>query len=262
MIPILDTNELNTGFQDYFQPILATSNEMFAEVHRLRYQVYCREFRFEKEEDCPNQQESDGYDRHSLHCVLLHVPTRKIAGSVRLILPDPEAKHTRLPFEKFCGHSLDRTIIDPVKLPANGYGEISRLAVAAEFRRRRGEDDSPIGNLDKRPTESAEKRYFPLIPMGLYVSAAAVGLLLDLVGVFAMMEPRLARHLTYFGINPVRAGKVVDYHGPRAPFYISRQSLLTGLRPEARFLLNKVKLDLEPSVRHSRLVHQFRHRKP
>ena len=57
-------------------------------------------------------------------------------------------------------------------------------------------------------------------------------------GVFAMMEPRLARHLRRFGIIFQQMGDVVDYHGPRAAFYISRKTLLTYLEPEVKKLLD------------------------
>ena len=56
-------------------------------------------------------------------------------------------------------------------------------------------------------------------------------------GVFAMMELRLARHLRRFGIIFQQASDVVDHHGQRAAFYISRHTLMNHLEPEIKKLM-------------------------
>lgn len=43
---------LAEAFEAYFDYSLARGDEQ-EEIHRLRYDVYCREFGFEREEDCP-----------------------------------------------------------------------------------------------------------------------------------------------------------------------------------------------------------------
>lgn len=242
-----------TTFHDYFHLVLATSPKLRAEAYRLRYDVYCREFGFEREEDCPNQLEHDEYDDQSLHCVLTHQPSGRIAGCVRLVLANPADPGAPLPFEKHCGHVLHRTVIDPAALPRENFGEISRLAVHSDFRRRLHEDRSPLGLNDDMSADRGERRQFPYISLGLYLAAASTGLLMGLDGVFAMMELRLARHLTRYGIRFTQVGHVVEYHGSRAPFYISRADLMDGLRPDARELLAVITNDLEFSVQRTRL---------
>ena len=56
----------------------------------------------------------------------------------------------------------------------------------------------------------------------------------DLDLAFAMMEPRLARMLTWFGVNFTQIGEMVDYHGFRGPFLLRREQVLPDLKPDIR----------------------------
>lgn len=236
-------------FHEYFLPMLATTPEQRDQAFRLRYEVYCREFGFERPEQHPDGRESDEYDAQSIHCLLVHQPSNVAAGCVRLVLPKSEDPDAPLPFEKHCMNSLDRAIADPLLAKRNAIGEISRLAVIGEFRRRRNEKLTPEGDPEAAGFSLVEQRQFPFIAVGLYLSAASTGMLSGLEGVFAMMEPRLARHLSRYGIRFTQVGQVIDYHGPRAPFYITREDLLHGLKPEVSALLDAITNDLEPGVR-------------
>ena len=55
-----------------------------------------------------------------------------------------------------------------------------------------------------------------------------------------MMEPRLARSLRFVGISFEKVGPIVEYHGQRAPYYISRNLLMTGLTPGFKKILNNI----------------------
>jgi N-acyl amino acid synthase of PEP-CTERM/exosortase system len=59
------------------------------------------------------------------------------------------------------------------------------------------------------------------------------------------MEPRLARSLRFVGIPFDKVGPVVEYHGQRAPYYISREKLLTGLSPGFKNMLKKIDKRIE-----------------
>jgi len=241
---------VSASFHEYFVPILASTPEQRREAYRIRYEVYCREFGFERAEDHPEGLETDEYDAQSLHCLLMHQPSGRAAGCVRLVLPRTETPDAPLPFEKHCAGSLDKARVARLLADRSAIGEISRLAVISDFRRRRGEGRSPEG--DSAPPVGfslVEQRQFPFIAVGLYLCAASTGMLSGLRGVFAMMEPRLARHLNRYGIGFEQVGTIMDYHGPRAPFYITREGLLQGLKPEVSALLDVIKTDLEPSVR-------------
>ena len=84
----------------------------------------------------------------------------------------------------------------------------------------------------------------PWIALGLYLSAAAVGLIKGLDGVFALMEPRLARRLGSYGIRFQQVGDPVEHRGERAPFFISREDLYAGVPPPVRGLLEVIEADL------------------
>jgi N-acyl amino acid synthase of PEP-CTERM/exosortase system len=87
----------------------------------------------------------------------------------------------------------------------------------------------------------------PWIALGLYLSAAAIGLIKGLTGVFALMEPRLARRLGTYGIKFIQVGEPVEHRGERAPFFISRADLYAGLPPPVRGLLEVIEEDLKRS---------------
>jgi N-acyl amino acid synthase of PEP-CTERM/exosortase system len=55
-----------------------------------------------------------------------------------------------------------------------------------------------------------------------------------------MMEPRLARSLRFVGIPFQQVGPVVEYHGKRAPYYISRHLLMSGLTPGFKRMLKNI----------------------
>ena len=242
---------LSQLFHRYFQIIPADSPALREEVYRIRYEVYCREFKYEQAADFPDGLEYDNFDaQRSHHCLLLHRETGLLAGCVRLVTNDPANLNAPLPFEQGCNISnLKNANIAPMIKQRSQIGEISRLAVPATFRRRRNDPGSPIGELSIPNFSRNERRCFPHIPMGLYLAAAAIGLQMNLDGVFAMMELRLARHLRRFGIIFEQAGDIIDYHGQRAVFYISRDGLFKHLQPEIRALLDTILADLEAGLK-------------
>ncbi len=237
--------DLVTAYHDYFRLIPADTEALKREVYRIRYDVYCMELGWESPEENPGGLERDRYDPVSHHCLLVHKPSNQFAGCVRLVRAVQDPQHPAIPLQEHCGPSLDRSLMDFDSLDRTRFGEISRLAIRAQFRRRTGERNSPngaeTGNLVIHPSQ---RRRFPHIALGLYLGAAAVGLAEGLDGVFAMMEPRLARHLRLTGIHFRQVGSVMEYHGPRAPFYIDRAGLFDNLRPELLELLHAIEEDL------------------
>lgn len=225
---------LATVFQQYFEPVLATTQALRDEVYRIRFQVYCKDMRFEPEEAFPDGREIDEFDTQSRHCLLRYRPSGRFIGCVRLVLNRPNDLSPQLPFERHCKHSLDRRRLNPDGLPRNTFAEISRLAILPHFRRR---VDKNGGEAEVDYFGSEERRAFPHIALGLYLAAAAISLRENLDLAVVMMEPRLARHLRYFGIHFEPAGDIVNYHGQRGPFFITRDSLCHDLNPQIAQLL-------------------------
>lgn len=240
----MSTPPLNNHFQNYFDVFLADTPELREQVHRIRYDVYCREFHYEREEDCPGGLERDEYDQYSLHTLILHKATHSEAGCMRLILPAATESDFLLPMERFCGHSLTDPVWHPGRLPRSRIAEVSRLAVHTRFRRRLGESESPTG-IAATSFSADERRAFPLLSLALFYGGAALMVLTGRSDAFVMVEPRLARRLQMVGLPFVQVGDLIEYHGPRAAYYVPVQGVLDNIQGELRYLYDFVYNNLE-----------------
>lgn len=232
MSVILTEKEINIGqhFQKHFLLKIAENDSLLEEVYRIRYNVYCEELEYEPKENFLDQQEKDIFDHRSIHCLLQHRESQIYAGCVRLVFPDRQNPRFSLPFEKICQ-------TEPNHSPFS-YGEVSRLAVRSDFRRRAGESQTPSGIVlfDERNNITINKRRFPLIALSLYLAATSIVVIADMEGAFVLMEPCLARQLQYFGFPFVRIGEPVEHHGKRAPYQITQKDLFTSLPLEIQEL--------------------------
>src|SRR5689334_20676252 len=134
---------LGEGFKKHFEVVPALTAELKNRVYEIRHRVYCEELKFEPVQ--PDGRETDEYDAHSLHCLLRNVHNGDFVGCVRLIRARPGNPGYPFPFEKSCKATLDRTIMDPQSLSRETIGEVSRLAVLREYRKRKGESEQPVG---------------------------------------------------------------------------------------------------------------------
>ena len=82
------------------------------------------------------------------------------------------------------------------------------------------------------------------------MAITVIGLNQGLDGVFAMMEPRLARQLRRFGLLFQQVGAEVEHRGIRAPFFISRDKIFNNLKPECRVLLDNIQNQFNPASQH------------
>jgi len=228
---------LAAHFERFFQILPVHDEAARAEVFRLRYQVYCEELGYEDPAAFPDGQERDDFDARSVFALLYHRQTGRAAACVRLVLDQPGQG---FPFEHACGGRLDPARLDLRMLERSRSGEISRLAVHRDFRRRRGEWQTPEATGDPEDQSGGQRRY-PLLPMSLFLAAAALAMNRGLSQVFVMMEPRLARLLMSCGIHFEQVGEVIEYHGQRGPFRITHAALEGGLPAEARQLLARMR---------------------
>lgn len=241
---------IKRAFRRYFRVIAADTAELRDEVFRIRYAVYCEELGYENKDDFPDGKERDAYDDYSRHCLLLHRPSNRYVGCVRLVLPPPDDPQSPFPFEQVCESNLYRHMVDPGALKREQFGEISRLAVVSQFRRRSGEYQSPRALGSEEPERrNADRRVTPHVALCLSMAAAATGLACGLTGVFALMEPRLNKRLASFGIRFQQVGEPVEHRGPRTPFFITRDELYAGLPPMGRALLEVIQEDLSRGVK-------------
>ena len=230
--------DLNAQFFRYFKPVHASTSELLQEAFRIRHKVFAEELGYEP--ISPQAIESDEYDDHSFHYLLQHITRNEYAGTVRLIVSPPDDENYKLPFERYCSHGIDPELLDSARLKPGTYAEVSRLAVPESFRRRKGEKGKTVSITTAHEDAEAQRSSFPYIPIGLYLICSALFIITRLETIFVMVEPRLARHLSRFGIKFTQAGPAIDYHGRRALYYITQADLQTHLKPEVKGLLSQI----------------------
>lgn len=221
-----DVFNLGKAFEQYFEIVPALSDELRDEVYRIRHQVYCEELAFEAQR--PDRREHDQYDVHSLHLLIRSVKTGRFIGCTRIVRTRPEDPHHPLPFEKTCAATLDRSIIDPATLPRETIAEISRLAVIAQFRKRKSDAQTPISISDKDFGTPVQPR-FPYIPVGLYLGTIELARLNGIDTLFVLTEPRLASHFRKFGVDVKTIGGPVEHRGQRIPSMMKTNGIIDNL---------------------------------
>jgi N-acyl amino acid synthase of PEP-CTERM/exosortase system len=121
------------------------------------------------------------------------------------------------------------------------------------FRRRKNEANKPfvINEMgDERVHEftEEERRNFPSIAVGLYLSALKLVSICHHDAAFVMMEPKLRRRLNRFGFSLVQTGDVIDYHGLRALFYLPASEFIMGLNPELLELYQGISQQVDQQI--------------
>lgn len=240
----MTTPSLAETYTKYFKVELAQTTEQRREVYGIRYRVYAEEFGFEKAEEFPDKLEFDEFDAHSIHCLITHIPSGKPAGCVRMVPTFSSEVRDPLPLEKFCSDSLDSDFIKAMNLPRESMCEISRLAVDGLFRKRPGERKSRMGSLDFSASSEEERRTFPLIAVSAFLACIAITKKVHRPNAFMMTEPFLPRLLARAGILVEKAGREMDYHGIRAPYFITQPQAEAGLRADLKELYQA----LAPSI--------------
>ena len=92
-----------SDFDDEFEVVVADTPELIKESYRLRYQVYCLERSFLEGEEGV---ETDEFDRHSHHVLLVSRASREVVGSARLILGSVWRPKCSFPMQALCNGAL------------------------------------------------------------------------------------------------------------------------------------------------------------
>ncbi|CAG1064703.1 acyl homoserine lactone synthase [uncultured bacterium] len=181
------------------------------EVYRLRYKVYCEERGFEKPEDHPDGLEIDAFDRHSVHFGAFN-EMGELIGTARIILNSGDG----FPLEKNCVLSSDVSLIERERL-----GEISRLALKKEYRRR-AEDNFIYNDQGDAPPEfhsvPNDRRNRHEIVIGLYKLIYIESRKRGLTHWYTVMAKGLYLLLKRMGIFFQPIGPTIEYHGQRTPY--------------------------------------------
>lgn len=237
---------LTESFEKYFKVELVSSEAQRKLAYEVRYRVYCEEFKYEATDLFPDGLETDEYDHFSHHCLVIHRRTGAPAGCVRLVPALGDLDHDPLPLERYCLASLDMATIEGLALTRTNVCEISRLAVDGAFRRRTGEMLTRFGEIHGLQFSNQEQRSFSLIAVACFLAATAMTEIVHRTSVFAMMEPFLPRLMHRSGIDFKRVGKDMNYHGIRAPYFITTDSALENMHPELLELYEWIKKNILP----------------
>lgn len=217
-------------FNEYFEMVPAISDDLKNEVYKLRYQVYCIEngdkTGFKLPLDHPEGLEFDDYDYRSVHYLIRHRKSGDYAATVRLILPDADNPNKLFPLEHYCEIN-NLAVIQPIN--RRHLGEISRLCISKAFKQRKNDDYTLTGtNIDLQSDYFTlnERRTFPLISLALIGCFIKASYENDIHYLFACMEPSFFRFVSPLGINLIKIGPLVNYHGERWPAAIKITDLL------------------------------------
>lgn len=234
----IQVDTISGHFSDYLRPVFSESEQHKQLSYNIRHQVYCEELGFEPKN--PQRLEQDEFDKHAYHCMIQHKTSGLYAGTVRLIVSSNESE--KLPIELYCKEAIERPDLFPDNFARNDICEISRLAVPAEFRRRKSDnfDGAAVGGINKDTYSETELRCFPFIAVGLYLSATSILLDKNINHCFVMVEPRLARSMRFVGLPFEQIGPVIDYHGKRAPYYVKPTTVRDNLKDDFKQLLSNI----------------------
>jgi N-acyl amino acid synthase of PEP-CTERM/exosortase system len=234
---------LGDSYKQYFKMFPALDAASIEEVFFIRHDVYARELGFEPVR--PDQRETDKYDPQAVHCMVrsTHTPAH-LVGCARVVRTNPQDLNALLPFENTCKHTLDRSIIDLSKIDRSRIGEVSRLAVMGEFRRRKGEQQQESTLSDQDFGDNKHPR-FPYIPVSLYFATVLMAERLGIETLFTLTEPRLAEHFGKLGVDIIPIGGPVEHRGQRVPSMLRVPGLGDSLRKLVRPIWDTVKEQLD-----------------
>ena len=237
----MSEKDLGETFKQYFEIIPAYPETLKEEVYRIRHRVYCEDLGYEQ--TTLERREIDKYDAHSLHLLLRSTQKNEFIGCVRIICTQPSNPEQLLPFQESCAAVLDRSIIDPAKLPRHKIAEASRLAVVSDYRRRKGEATTAISISDEDFGSSQQPR-FPYIPVALFFGTFNLAHAIGIEHLFILTEERLAKHFNKIGFNIKQIGEPIEHRGKRIPSVFDVSSTINSIRPNLQSLYRAVSDDI------------------
>lgn len=230
--------DLPSQFATYFEIVRATSPELRDASFGIRHRVYCEELGFESLR--ADAMERDEYDADAEHILIRSKRALAFVGCARIVRPVPTAH--ALPVERAGAWSATRPLHASDGRPH--VAELSRLAVVGEFRRRKGEQDSPV-NLAEADFGTQWQPRFPHIPVGLYLGGLALAARERIATLVVLTEERLARHFGRMGVYLERCGEPVEFHGLRVPYTMDVNATIERLPSNVRGLYDRIGADLQ-----------------
>lgn len=222
------------------------------DTFKMRYEVYVEEFGFEKQEDHPDQLETDNWEDESIHMACLN-ENDAVVGTIRLVLNSPKG----FPIES----STELTFIGD-KPPKNQIAEISRLTVSKDLRRRKEDGFYGIESYMKKkdggvlPDDGSippemKGRKNPVLLLGLCQAMYQESKRQGITHWYMITEEKLFKALYEFNFIFHPIGKKIWYHGWRTPYlgFIDEidRSLAKKSPSMLKFLLTGLEKEYHPS---------------
>ena len=197
----------------HFQKV-EKDDERLLDLYKLRYQVYCNECGFEKPEDHPGEMEKDEFDDVATHFCAFVQETKEIIGTARIILPSAK----NFPIHKH--FAIDKKKI--AAIDSSKVGEISRLAISKDFRRRAIDKalyaEEKVDIRDHKVYKQRRRQFELALVAGLYRCIYLESMALGLTHWYAVMAKGLYYLLKSRGIIWHEIGPKQNYHGWRQPY--------------------------------------------
>ena len=208
-------------FNSHFDTLPANTPENIRIAQSIRYQVYCVEHSHEKS-DNPDRLETDEFDAHASHSLLVHRATNEALGTVRLILPLANELKRSFGVQRVMDA---KTLREFNQLPLHYTAEVSRFTISRQFRR--------VTDRSARPEHAAFiGNSGPLMRLGLIQALIRMSAQHGITHWCAAMEPTLLRMLSAMAIRFRPIGPLVEYHGLRQPCYCVIEDVLHAVRRE------------------------------
>jgi N-acyl amino acid synthase of PEP-CTERM/exosortase system len=216
------------NFAPYFCAMHAQKSSETSTMERafaLRFDVYCTECGFLVPEQYPDRRERDEYDDGAAH-FLSHNDQNELVGYVRLIQGTPGKS---FPWQQYCPVFSDGdSLPDPLTA-----GEISRLMVRGDYRRRRNDLLSGVNPTSELSATVEEgRRKSPQILLSLYRQMYQHSVKVGIRYWYAAMERPLARSLLQMGFSFRQLGPEADYFGPVATYLADLRELESTLEAQ------------------------------
>lgn len=201
------------GEKFIFRKVELHETELMNSIYALRFQVYCHECGFIKEEDYPEKLDIDKYDPQSVHFAAIG-ENGDIIGTMRMILPGPE----KFPLENYCAD----VNIDHDALPELKYTEISRFVISKRLRRRRNDGMYYEAEFEDKEFTAEDGKMFMRrcrpMAFGLYREMYLESKRLGITHWYSLMEKSLWILLRLHAFEFTAVGEEVDVAGPVRPY--------------------------------------------
>jgi N-acyl amino acid synthase of PEP-CTERM/exosortase system len=215
---------------------LADTKALRESVYHIRYQVYCEEKGIEHTNS--QQVESDRYDEFSQHVLIEHNRTGIYAGCARLVLPPKNQPPLSLPYAKDHLDNVDLNRISPLSQIHGDFGEISKVVVLPNFRRK-AQKRSTNNKQPLNPQFSAQERIaFAHINLALIIASLSLARLNQLDGVFIFTDKRMSDYLKRIGLALEQVGDPFSYQGIKSLFYLDKVNFTNSLGPDLTALFS------------------------